>query len=370
MKEWNYTSENEKSNGYEDVLTILKGYNSSNYKELDEIEKQNWIEQVFEVYREKNIFPITYLNQKGCINEILKCIDKEVSFNNNTLDLKLNQGQTICKYLFTNLHDVECKNSTNNSMLKRFFDDHKLKRAIKLCFDIKNGVMPSDVRSALELIGGNVATNFKPMVAKALYERYCPKNGVIYDFACGFGGRMLGALSSKNNYKYFGCEPCSETYLHLNELGKYIEEASNRKNIYKVFKCGSEDINVKGEVADFAFSSPPYFSLEKYSEEETQCYNKFNDLESWFDGYVIPTIKNIHKLLKPNAYYAVNIADFNVGKTKVEFVDKWIELSKENGFEYIEKIDMKLSTRKGNGHKDNNGSDKIKKEGIFVFKKQ
>ena len=40
------------------------------------------------------------------------------------------------------------------------------------------------------------------MKAKALYEKYCPENGIIYDFACGFGGRMLGALSSKKNFKY------------------------------------------------------------------------------------------------------------------------------------------------------------------------
>ena len=51
-----------------------------------------------------------------------------------------------------------------------------------------------------------------------------------------------------------------------------------------------------------------------------------------------------------------------------DYVDKWIEISKEVGFEFIEQINMKLQTRRGNGHKEN-GKDKVKKEGIFIFKK-
>ena len=66
--------------------------------------------------------------------------------------------------------------------------------------------------------------------------------------------------------------------------------------------------------------------------------------------------------------YAVNIADFNIGNKRIEYVDKWIEISEEVGFEFIEQITMKLQTRRGNGHKEN-GQDKVKKEGIFVFKK-
>ena len=95
--------------------------------------------------------------------------------------------------------------------------------------------------------------------------------------------------------------------------------------------------------------------------------NKFKTLEEWFKGYVDPTIKNIYKILKPNCYYAVNIADFNINsKHKIELVDRWIEISKENGFEYIKQIHMKLQQRRGDGHSENKRN---KKEGIFIFKK-
>ena len=366
MKEWNYKSETKVSTGYEDVLPILKTYTSEKFAIATESEKEAMIEEVFKIYREKNIFPIQYFNEEGVKSEIKKCIDKDVKCDGNTLALRFNQGGALCRYLFPNLHEVECKGATNNSPIARFMDDHKLKRAIKLSLSIKNSVTPSEIRTALELIGGNVATNFKPMNAKALYELYTPKNGVIYDFAGGFGGRMLGALSSKNNYKYIAVEPNTETYENLLNLGKHIESVTGREKSFQIFKIGSEEFKLKTKnFVDFAFSSPPYFNLEKYSDEETQCYNKYNEVDSWLEGYVRPTIKNIYNVLKNDGKYAVNIADFKVGSKEIAFVDEWIRISEEEGFKLINTMSMKLVVRKGVGH---NKTDK--KEGIFVFEKE
>ena len=256
-------------------------------------------------------------------------------------------------------------------MLDRFYDDHKLKKTIRfvLTYEEMRNTYSAFYRSA-RLIGGGVATNFSPMRAKAIYERYVPNGGIIYDYSCGFGGRMLGALTSKNNYKYFGVEPNVETYDGLNILGGYIERATKREDIFKIYLKGSETFRLsQGEYCDFAFSSPPYFNLEKYSDDNSQCYIMFDDIDSWFDGYVIPTIQNIFYMLKRDSYYAVNIADFFLGKQKISFVDRWIEESINAGFKYHETIELKLQRRRGAGHKADDGADKPKAEGIFVFKK-
>jgi hypothetical protein len=252
-------------------------------------------------------------------------------------------------------------------MYDRFHDDYKLKKAISLCLRYENP-KPIGILRCLRLIGGGVATNFHAMKSKAIYEKYCPKNGIIYDYSCGFGGRMLGALSSKNNYRYFGVEPSSETFKWLNELGKYIELATNRDNIFKIYCKGSEEYLAKENCCDFAFSSPPYFNLEKYSEEESQCYIKYPEINQWFEGYVEPTIKNIYDMLKPNSFYAVNISDFNLGNKRIEFTKKWIDISEKFGFKKSEEILMKIQTRRGSGHKKE-GEDIQKFEKIFIFKK-
>jgi hypothetical protein len=370
MIKWNYISVENSSSGYEDVLYLLKSYSKGRYENSTEDEKELLINEVFKIYRDKNIFPITYYNEDGIIEEIQKCINKEVSFDGDTLDLKFNQGQSLCRFLFPNLQDVVVRGLENNSPYYKFNDDHKLYRAIKYCLDHKTvefPAVPTAIKDGLEMLGGGVATNFKTMNAKALFEKYCPENGFIYDYSCGYGGRMLGALTSKNNYKYFGVEPNEETYNGLIKLGHYIEKTTGRKNSFKIYKQGSEEFEIdKDNFVDFSFSSPPYFNLEKYSNDGTQCYNKFPTLEKWFSGYVSATIQSIYNLLKEGRYYAVNIADFNLGKETIHFVDRWIELSENHGFKFEKEILMKLQIRRGSGNGENVRN---KKEGIYVFKK-
>lgn len=368
MIDWNYSSNIEKSSGYEDVLDVLKSYTPEDYNKSDEVTKLRMVNEVFEIYRSKNIYPITYYNEDGIIKEINDCVKKDVCFDGKTIDFKFLQGNNLCRFLFRNLERVCVGDSKDNSMYDRFYNDHKLKRAIELCLRYETP-RPIGILGTLRLIGGGVATNFHAMKAKAIYERYCPDEAIIYDYACGFGGRILGALSSKNNYKYFGVEPNSETFYYLNQLGKYIEKATSREGIFKIYNKTSEEFRVKEKYCDFAFSSPPYFNLEKYCDEPTQCYNKFTTIESWIEGYVRPTISNIYYMLKPNRFYAVNIADFNYQSKRVELVKTWKEISVECGFSFYEEIKMKVQTRRGVGHKNNDGTDKNKTEGIYVFKK-
>ena len=214
---------------------------------------------------------------------------------------------------------------------------------------------------------GSAPTNFRPMNAKAVYERFCKPGGVVFDYCTGFGGRMLGCLSSKNNYKYVGCDPNTETMYHMYELGEAIESVTGREDSYELHCCGSEDFRGPANSVDFAFSSPPYFDLEVYSDEPTQCYNKFPELDKWLEGYVRATIKNIGFMLKPGCVYAVNIADFSVGGSEmVAYVDEWIRISTEEGMSLYDTVYLGVTARAGSKQQ---ASGELKKENILVFKK-
>lgn len=194
------------------------------------------------------------------------------------------------------------------------------------------------------------------------------RNGKVFVTGnCGFGGRMLGALSSTKNFKYVGTDPCTETMYHLHELGEYIEMATGREESYELHCCGSEDFKGKPNSIDFAFTSPPYFDLEVYSTEETQCYNKFPNLKDWLEGYVRQTIKNIYVMLKPGRVYAINIADFKVhsGET-VAYVDEWIRISGEEGMPLFDTVYLGVTARAGSRQQANG---EMKKENILIFKK-
>ena len=280
-------------------------------------------------------------------------------------------GTGLCRWLFPNIFDTPSAHDLNKkdaeTQYKKFLNDTYLRRAIKFCYSYKNGCpTPTAVEGGLRLVG-SAPSNFRPMNAKAVYERFCPKGGVIYDYCCGFGGRMLGALSSKNNYKYVGTDPCTETMYHLHQLGEYIEQVTGREDSYELHCCGSEEFKGPANSIDFAFSSPPYFNLEVYSDEPTQCFNKFPELNQWLEGFVRPTIQNIKHMLKPGKFYAVNIADFKVGSGQVvAYVDEWIRISTEEGMPLFDTVYLGVTARAGSAEQ---AAGELKKENILVFKK-
>ena len=133
------------------------------------------------------------------------------------------------------------------------------------------------------------AVNFPPLVAKYLYEKYTEHiktqdRIVVYDPSAGWGGRLLGAMSTENDIRklhYVGTDPNTE---HNTEPGrtKYHELAdyynsvtttvfSNPPHTYEIFQHGSETIHnntefqkYKGSV-DLVFTSPPYFDCLDYT---------------------------------------------------------------------------------------------------------
>jgi hypothetical protein len=129
---------------------------------------------------------------------------------------------------------------------------------------------------------------------------------------------------------------------------------------------GSE-MCIRDRFYDAAFSSPPYFNLETYTDEPTQCMNRYQELSAWFDGYVVPTLEMVHQSLANDGIYAVNIADYKNGKEQFKIVETWKDLSKKIGFRHVETVDMILNVRPGVG---NGKLEKAyKSEGIYIFQK-
>jgi hypothetical protein len=129
----------------------------------------------------------------------------------------------------------------------------------------------------------------------------------------------------------------------------------------------SEQFTPEPGYYDAAFSSPPYFNLETYTDEPTQCMNSCTNLDEWFTTYVTPTIEMLHTALAKDAIYAVNIADYKDGKEEFNIVEQWKQISEQVGFTYQKQIDMLLNVRPGVGN--NKLENSYKSEGIYLFKK-
>jgi len=366
INEWGVTPTSNEFSGYETVLSELNKFKKDMYTNADEKGKEQLIEDVFAIYRSINIIPITYYSLEGCIEQIKNISDRSKIVENNSLAIGGNDGQSFCRFWFPNMQDAKWETNDTVSVRSRFMHDVKLKRAIKFCFmhrDNDGLVYPKSLRTALDLVNGGTIQNFKPMNARAIYEYICPVfGGDVLDFSSGYGGRMLGSMTSRMRFRYTGIDPNTKTYQGLCALGSLITDTLNLQG-YSMHCMPSEEVKLEKGKYDAAFTSPPYFNLETYTDEPTQCMNRYPERERWFDGYVVPTLKNVYNALTDDAILAVNIADFKSNK----IVDDWISISEKLGFKHVETIKMLLNVRPGVGN------DRLKRnhkfEGVYIFRK-
>ena len=252
-----------------------------------------------------------------------------------------------------------------------------------------------------------VAVNYPPMTAKYLYERFTEhckdqEKVVIYDPSSGWGGRILGAMSCRDDRSihYVGTDPNPDNFYSDGSGSKYSSVADfyntktyrgnsffSETNSYEVFQLGSEEIQHnpdfqkhKGQV-DLVFTSPPYFNREAYSEDENQSYKKYGDsYESWRDGFLRPTLETAVNWLRPDRYLLWNIADLLVKGDYLPLEKDSRDILEELGMEYKYVLKMALENMPGQNRLDENGVPKCKNyclvdgkyskyEPVFVFYK-
>lgn len=222
--------------------------------------------------------------------------------------------------------------------------------------------------SQTSVVNASKVANFSPKTARKIYEKFCPTfNATILDYSCGFGARMLGCLTSPYNYKYIGIEPNSELNEQLEKFSEWVCNSLHRVNNTALYKTGSEVFHRElVNTVDLSFSSPPYFNLEIYTDEESQSANKDTQYEDWVKYYMIPTIQNIYQYTKPGGLHLVNLKNVN---NKIPCLQNWINVCKAVGFEIVYTDYIRHQSRR----QYDKGKDKTNftadKEFLIVFKK-
>ena len=197
-------------------------------------------------------------------------------------------------------------------------------------------------------------TQFPLKTVDMVVNKYIPNGGNWYDYSCGWGSRLLGALRNKVNY--FGTDPnyllteklvemtCEYLkangidYYYMDECGPYemqLVESSEGQRI-EIYSTGSEKFHsrLQNEM-DLCFSSPPYFNLEDYRIGE-QSWKEGMSYSQWVDSYLRPTITNCYRYLKSGGHFVCNIKNFKENDMEGDVV----KIADSIGLEYVE--DLKL----------------------------
>ena len=244
------------------------------------------------------------------------------------------------------------------------------------------------------------AVNFPPLTARLLYEKYTdhieqdePLN--IYDPSSGWGGRILGAMSSKKQIHYIGTDPNTDNF--IDDLGisryEYVADFFNnealetnpfweeKKNTYHYFQIGSEHVGdhpdfqqYKGKL-DMVFTSPPYFDREQYSDDEEQSFKSYPMYSDWRDNFLKPTLTNAYESLRSDRYLLWNIADIKIGKSVFHPLEQdSIDIIESLGGEYKGKLKMLMASMIGVDQSNVKNAVSVdgtlsKYEPIFIFRK-
>ena len=158
-----------------------------------------------------------------------------------------------------------------------------------------------------------ICSQFKPNVAKVLYDKLGSQN--ILDFSAGWGDRLAGFYGSESGKYYLGIDPRKENHPIYREQKEFYEK--HRNMFFEVDKdcefieSPAEDVDFKEyeNIFDTVFTSPPYFSVERYSYEDTQSWVRYKEIDDWNKNFLQKTIENLWGSIKSGGYLLVNIAD-------------------------------------------------------------
>lgn len=234
-----------------------------------------------------------------------------------------------------------------------------------------------------------IATQFKPQVAKFLYEITNAKT--VFDSSCGWGDRLAGFYCSSAK-EYYGTDPNDQTFERYKRQcieyekmlgGKYtVEEGDDyfiidgSKHV-EIYRTPAEDFDYsKLPKIDCAFTSPPYFATEKYNTDgqhsQEQSWSRYTTYEQWRDGFYLPVNRKTFECLSDNGYQFVNIMDPKIKTTRYYASDDLIDDLTGMGAHFAGQIGMRIMQRPKNVSKDKL-EEHLKKmyiEPIWSFSKQ
>ena len=199
-----------------------------------------------------------------------------------------------------------------------------------------------------------VASQFKPNVAKALYDYF--KSEYILDFSAGWGDRFAGFYAADNTKHYVGIDP------NLNNHPNYLLQEEYYKKYQTFFESEkkatfipqpAEDVDYSEyeNYFDTIFTSPPYFNTERYSDHDTQSYLRYKQIDDWNTNFLHKALDKMIPTLKKGGVLAVNISDVYSAPDGgyVDITNSMNDFLHSRGLKYRGCIGMEMTKRPNSG---------------------
>jgi 16S rRNA G966 N2-methylase RsmD len=230
---------------------------------------------------------------------------KEIGSNAKSISERCRIGNNVVDY-FTFVERLETKGKYNANFFEFIsnIEEFKKKKFIQNMLEYYDKVKNKNNTKNKYIVWKETynicisAINiFRPIFAMEIYDKY--KSERVLDFCAGWGGRVIGA-AALNIKKYIGIEINSSLKEPYQEMQKFLKNVSSTE--IEMFFEDALKIDYSLLDYDTAFTSPPYYFLEKYSNNTE--YESKKDMNKKFYK---PLFEITYKYLKNGGYYILNI---------------------------------------------------------------
>lgn len=283
---------------------------------------------------------------------------KKKVIDTNNISSTSTTGIAIIKRYMPHIYEVE---NFKGKSIKKLFTKENIKSALIVNRKTHSTPYVSEFIRQLGFMAGTTkVTIYRPLLTKRIVKYYNAKN--VLDVCVGWGGRMLGS-SCLEDVKYTGIEPLSKTFDGLSK----IKSELNLKNVTLINDKAENVINSLNKEYDLALTSPPYYNLEIYSNEETQSHH-YGSYESWKQLFLIPVVIGVINCLVDKGKSCWSVKNFKTDK-KYNLFDDIKAIHEDNGWKLTEE-EFFVGNNIRPGLKSKTGGAAKSKEITYVFTKK
>jgi DNA modification methylase len=196
-------------------------------------------------------------------------------------------------------------------------------------YNIQSELGRENTESKARFWEDNTVSIFDATLCEKMYEWFCPKEGRILDpFA---GGSVRGIVASEMGYIYNGIDLSDEQI-----------DANKKQSSKPIWIQGDSEWvidTIQDKSQDFVFTCPPYYDLEKYTNNPADLSNMDEDS---FDKKYFSIVKKAATKLKDNRFFTIVVSEvreqsttgnYKIGKYK-GLVWKTIKACEEAGLHF------------------------------------
>jgi hypothetical protein len=189
---------------------------------------------------------------------------------------------------------------------------HRLRKANKA---MNNYNVREEIYAMNRLVFCN---NFRISLCLDVLDIFKPKKWL--DISAGWGDRLISALLSPHIEVYCGVDPNPCLHPGYKSIIKHLNPAGSKQCF--LIQDGFETAVLPDIKFDLVFSSPPYFNLEVYSNSQADSITQYDNVDAWFNGFLMPSIKKSIAVLAPGGYIVLYIAEAH---DEVKYIPRMLE---------------------------------------------